>query len=62
MKYYLKLYLENDAFAEGAGPEVARILRELAERVEGYSFTNAPTRFPVRDINGNRVGTHGYTK
>jgi hypothetical protein len=63
MRYFLVLDLDNAAFAEDPGAEAARILREAASRVEGYAFDhqNSGCRFPLRDINGNRVGTHGYT-
>lgn len=60
IRYFVEINLVNDAFAENPGLEVARILRGLADRVDGYRFDNAPTRFPVSDINGNRCGTHGY--
>jgi hypothetical protein len=60
MKYFLEINLDNAAFENNPGLEVARILREAADRVEGYSFNNAPTNFPLFDVNGNRVGTHGY--
>lgn len=60
MEYYLKVYLDNAAFGDAPGPELARILRSLADDVEGYAFDVGPISFPVRDINGNRVGTHGY--
>lgn len=42
----------NDAFAEGGNAEVARILRELANRVEHYGQTEGS----LYDVNGNRVG------
>lgn len=63
MRYFIEIDTDNAAFEDATGPEVARILREIAERVEGYSFDeqNAGVRFPVRDVNGNRCGTHGYT-
>lgn len=51
----IEIATENAAF-EGAGrsEEVARILRELAVRVEEGALYNRVTR--IADINGNRVG------
>jgi hypothetical protein len=60
MQYFIEINLDNAAFEDKPGLEVSRILHELAERVEGYSFNNPNTTFPVRDINGNRCGSHGY--
>jgi len=46
----------NAAFAEaGEGAECARILREIAERIEGVEDIGGED-FPVMDHNGNRVG------
>ena len=59
MRYFLELDLDNAAFEDNPGLEVARILREVADRVDGYSFRNPRTVSPLRDINGNRVGQHG---
>ena len=48
----------NGAAFEGPGEpggEVARILRDLADRVE-----DGGNSFPLRDVNGNRVGSADY--
>lgn len=47
----------NAAF-EGAdlGPEVALILRALADRVEDMSAEELPLDLNIYDSNGNRVG------
>lgn len=54
MSFKLKIKTDNAAFAEdgnGGKNEVARILREIAEKLEaGYDVGSA------RDINGNKVG------
>ena len=50
----LSMELVNDAFADDAASEVARILRVLAERIEQEGLHNEPVR--LRDINGNTVG------
>jgi hypothetical protein len=59
--FKLEIRTANVAFDEeegNAGPELARILRELADRVEG----GVPTgdNASVRDVNGNRVGEWSY--
>lgn len=60
MQYFVKLNCDNAAFEENPGVELARILRELAAKVEQFTFEHQTTTFPVRDINGNKVGEHGY--
>ncbi len=40
----------------GRGPEVARILRDAARRIENLNFPDADEPFPLFDINGNVVG------
>ena len=59
----LKIATDNAAFADGEGPhEIARILRELADKVTSSDFrvdtfeNNYNESGPVRDINGNTVG------
>ena len=50
----INILTNNAAFEDGAsGQEVARILRELAER---YEASGAPFPVTLRDINGNVVG------
>lgn len=58
--YTLRVEMDNDAFAKNPGLELARILREIADRVDGYSFQHPTTFFPIRDANGNKCGRHGY--
>lgn len=55
----IDLDLDNDAFADSdAGPEIARILYGLAERVQQRSRGElADVEMALRDINGNRVGS-----
>ena len=55
MQMKIELSMDNAAFGEAPGMEAARILRELADRIE-YDIL-APDMFvPLRDVNGNRVG------
>lgn len=53
--FKLQIDCENDAFNDNAAVEVARILRETADRLEkGEQFD---TYRNLIDINGNVVGT-----
>ena len=56
--FTLKIKTDNAAF-EDAGPEVARILRDLARQLEGETG-EASGR--LRDLNGNTVGEYRLTK
>ena len=58
MKATLKIDMDNAAFVENPGYELARILRDLADRVEcADSFENEyDSTMSARDFNGNRVG------
>jgi hypothetical protein len=53
MKFELKIECDNDAFGDWPGIEVARILRDVANRVDGDA---EGTHGGVRDANGNTVG------
>lgn len=56
--FTLTIKTDNAAFDEGdKGLEVARILRELANRLETQSQTSGT----LRDANGNTVGTWKLT-
>ena len=60
MEANLKLKLDNSAFeGEDLGPELARVLRNLAERIEEqnrYYLTGNGSRMSCRDVNGNHIG------
>lgn len=56
MKFVLTFRMENAAFEEDASIEAARILRELADRIEGHPHFSEGHSQPVRDLNGNEVG------
>ena len=62
MRYTLTVEMDNVAFDNDPGSELARILREAANRVEGFGFQHKDHASPLRDVNGNKVGQHGYTK
>ncbi len=51
--FALKIATDNTAFGFGAGREVARILRTLADRLENADDDMGP----VMDFNGNTVGS-----
>ena len=56
MNFRIEIEIGNDAMRTGA--DVATTLRALADRLEDYQ-TTIPTdhAWPLRDANGNRVGT-----
>lgn len=55
MKFEVHVDLVNDAFVEAPGTELARVLRELADRVaaDGELIRG---HYMLRDVNGNSVG------
>lgn len=55
MTFQMRIDSNNDAFTEDGPAETARILREVADRLE-----NGDEHAPVRDINGNTVGEFIY--
>lgn len=56
MQVTLNIRTDNAAFEDaGAGHEVARILRKLADKIEQWPGANE-WHLALLDINGNRVG------
>jgi hypothetical protein len=55
LRFKLIFDMENAAFDPTPEREAARILRELADRVE-VSGCGDMSEYVVRDVNGNRVG------
>lgn len=55
--FTLTIETTNEAFGDWPGNEVARILRDLANRVDGDSEGMTGT---CRDLNGNRVGSWAF--
>ncbi len=53
----IKIETENDAFHPLQEFETARILRELADRIETNSEITT-----IRDVNGNKVGEYNVYK
>ena len=54
--FLVRIGLGNDAFSCDGTLELARILREMADKVESSSFANMGCFQSVRDVNGNTVG------
>lgn len=57
MAFTLTISTDNAAFADDEGAEVARILREAADAIEG----EAEQVGHLYDVNGNRVGFYAFT-
>lgn len=55
VKIAIEFDLGNDAFQPEPGPEIARILRELADKFEQGQLPSS-----AWDINGNTVATLKY--
>lgn len=57
MKIFIRT--NNDAFQPDPAPEVVRILRELADRLEaqGLDTFQAIDVWSLYDVNGNKCGT-----
>lgn len=57
MKFKVSFDMDNAAFEPDARTgEIARILRELADKMELRSFVTKREAGSIRDINGNTVG------
>ena len=55
-KFKLSAICANAAFSESPAMETARILRDLADRIEAEHCGRLPDEYRLRDINGNVVG------
>lgn len=59
MDITIKINCDNDAFFGSCGNAVARLLRELANGMDGESKKDIAHWFdgkPIMDVNGNKVG------
>lgn len=56
--FNLEIEVSNAAFEDDCGAEIARILRDVADRIEGMIRYDAKGRYiaSIRDLNGNTVG------
>lgn len=56
-RFTLTIDTDNDAFQPSPGPELARILRDAAARVEYGDVREPGDERGLRDANGNTVGS-----
>jgi len=56
MQFELVIKCTNEAFQDNESYETARILRELAKRIEGHPYFSLGHSQPIYDANGNKVG------
>ena len=56
MKTIIEIRMENAAFEDAPDQEVARILRDLAQRIDGHPHFSPGHDQALRDANGNEVG------
>jgi len=58
MKLKITIDTDNAAFeGDNLGPELARLLRYAADGAEALEDQPAEWKLPLRDLNGNYVGT-----
>lgn len=53
-KFYVMFRISSAAFYPRQYKEIARILRDIADRVENEEITSGT----IRDVNGNKVGIY----
>jgi hypothetical protein len=61
MKLTITMDMDNAAFEDGPGSEAARILRTLAQKIDGVDL-EIDDRVALLDVNGNRVGSMNVTE
>jgi hypothetical protein len=61
MKLKLEIKMDNAAFEDHPGSEVARILRDFADTIEEVPMPVGSSE-SLRDINGNTVGQAKITR
>ena len=59
MEVWIKIACENSAFEDDPSAEVARILRELAERLDGHPHFSPGHDQALADVDGHEVGFCG---
>lgn len=60
MKLTITIESDNDAFAPHPGVELARILRDVARKIENQNAAQVASTWPLYDVNGNFVGKLKY--
>ena len=61
MTFKLEIATDNEAFDPYPGVEVARILRELSDKIE-CDRLHVGASYRLSDVNGNRVGEARVTR
>jgi plasmid stabilization system protein ParE len=63
MKLKIEIVMDNAAFQEAAAQEVQQILNDMIERLaDNPKGGLMPDKFPLFDVNGNRVGEARVTR
>lgn len=63
MRLTVTIEATGAAFDDNPAPELARILRELADRIEPQEAGTLPGWLPIlRDLNGNRCGVAAFVR
>lgn len=58
MKLVITIHMDNAAFEPNNGLEAGRILEAFGKRLQGWEYVNTDSDIPpLRDVNGNKVGT-----
>jgi hypothetical protein len=61
MRFKLHIDTDNDAFSDESSTEIARILRDLADDLDGTGEIGEDYSEKLRDYNGNTVGRASVT-
>lgn len=56
MEVWISITTDNDAFVDNETHEIARILVDLAGRIDGHPHFSDGHEQHLRDYNGNKVG------
>jgi hypothetical protein len=62
MNIKITINTENAAFEDQESQETARILQDLTKRINGHPHFSPGHSQPLRDINGNKVGSFDIYK
>jgi hypothetical protein len=57
MRIVIKLETGNAAFEDNESQETVRILKKLCDKIDGHPHFSPGHSQPLRDINGNEVGS-----
>ena len=62
MKMNIFFDMDNAAFEDDPRQETIRILKSVARKVEYVFDLQESFAYPIRDVNGNRIGTIKFDK